>query len=477
VFELVRGFNAVLVEDSVILGCLHPRRMKDRALAPKEPYVPPPWRGLNPFTCSQAEFLEGLKRAGGRLASALVRGFNVSGEEAEEACFKAGLSKDLRVDEVGEAEASRLQACLKELREEALKGELKPCVVYVDGEPATALPFDFGSIEGRREYFESFNEALDRYFTWLRGKLEKEGREREAERLKQRLEEVVEQQRARMDELRREAAEKRRMAEAIMTHLTVAQRAGEAAAKAHMEGARGAKLVEDVKREVPEVVDVDPASRTVYVKLEELVVPINYSATAAQCASKLYEEAKEAERKAKRAEEALKQAAQQLLEAEREARQARPSLRERAWYEKFRWFYTSGGLLVIAGRDASQNERLVRRYLEEGDLFVHAEIHGAPAVILKQGAKAGMEDLKEAAQFAVAYSKAWREGRLQGDAYWAHPSQVSKTPPSGEYLPRGAFMVRGERNYVRSLPLEVAIGVDEEGRVVGGPHVRRVKEG
>ncbi len=64
VFELVRGFNAVLVEDGVILGCLHPRRMKDRALVPKEPYVLPPWRGLNPFTCSQAEFLEGLKRAG-----------------------------------------------------------------------------------------------------------------------------------------------------------------------------------------------------------------------------------------------------------------------------------------------------------------------------------------------------------------------------------------------------------------------------
>ena len=63
VFELVRGFNAV-VEDGVILGCLHPRRMKDRALVPKEPYVLPPWRGLNPFTCSQAEFLEGLKRAG-----------------------------------------------------------------------------------------------------------------------------------------------------------------------------------------------------------------------------------------------------------------------------------------------------------------------------------------------------------------------------------------------------------------------------
>ncbi|MFP3293169.1 MAG: fibronectin-binding domain-containing protein, partial [Nitrososphaeria archaeon] len=34
--------------------------------------------------------------------------------------------------------------------------------------------------------------------------------------------------------------------------------------------------------------------------------------------------------------------------------------------------------------------------------------------------------------------------------------------PSGEYLPRGSFMIRGPRNYVRGLRLEVAVGLCSE---------------
>jgi hypothetical protein len=37
------------------------------------------------------------------------------------------------------------------------------------------------------------------------------------------------------------------------------------------------------------------------------------------------------------------------------------------------------------------------------------------------------------------------------------PSQVSKTPPSGEFLPKGAFVIRGKRNYKR-CKIEAAIG-------------------
>ena len=60
--------------------------------------------------------------------------------------------------------------------------------------------------------------------------------------------------------------------------------------------------------------------------------------------------------------------------------------RELEWFERYRWFYTSSGRLVIAGRDASQNELIVSRHGEKGDLFFHADVHGAPATILKGGA-------------------------------------------------------------------------------------------
>ena len=38
-------------------------------------------------------------------------------------------------------------------------------------------------------------------------------------------------------------------------------------------------------------------------------------------------------------------------------------LRKSHWFEKFNWFVTSENYLVISGRDAQQNELVVKRYM------------------------------------------------------------------------------------------------------------------
>jgi Predicted RNA-binding protein homologous to eukaryotic snRNP len=35
------------------------------------------------------------------------------------------------------------------------------------------------------------------------------------------------------------------------------------------------------------------------------------------------------------------------------------------WFEKFYWFITSENYLVICGRDAQQNEAIVKKYLKK----------------------------------------------------------------------------------------------------------------
>ncbi|MCC6024982.1 MAG: NFACT RNA binding domain-containing protein, partial [Desulfurococcaceae archaeon] len=137
---------------------------------------------------------------------------------------------------------------------------------------------------------------------------------------------------------------------------------------------------------------------------------------------------------------------------------SRPS--PRFWFEKFRWTITRNGFLVIAGKDASQNEVVVRRYLEDRDIFLHADVHGAPAtVLLVRGDRSpALEDILDAAVIAACYSKAWKTGFSYIDVYWVYGSQVSKTPPSGEYLTKGAFMVYGERRYLR-VPLVLGVGL------------------
>jgi len=74
-------------------------------------------------------------------------------------------------------------------------------------------------------------------------------------------------------------------------------------------------------------------------------------------------------------------------------------------------------------------------------------------------------------QFAASYSGAWKSGHFTVDVFSAHPSQVSKTPGSGEYVSRGSFIVRGERTYYRNVPLAAGIGLvlEPQAAVIGGP--------
>ena len=119
------------------------------------------------------------------------------------------------------------------------------------------------------------------------------------------------------------------------------------------------------------------------------------------------------------------------------------------WFEKCFWFISSENFLVIGGRDAQQNELLVKRYMKPTDIYVHADLHGAATVIVKNPSSDPVppKTLNEAGQFAVCFSAAW-DSKVLTAAYWVTPDQVSKTAPSGEYLTVGSFMIRGKKNFL-----------------------------
>jgi len=75
----------------------------------------------------------------------------------------------------------------------------------------------------------------------------------------------------------------------------------------------------------------------------------------------------------------------------------------------------------------------------------------------------------ELAQATVSFSSGWKTGLGAADAYWVNKDQVSSTTESGEYLARGSFVIRGKKNFVRHALMQVAVGLDDGGRVVAGP--------
>lgn len=136
-------------------------------------------------------------------------------------------------------------------------------------------------------------------------------------------------------------------------------------------------------------------------------------------------------------------------------------MRKVHWFEKFNWFVSSENYLVISGRDAQQNEMIVKRYMSKGDLYVHADLHGASSTVIKNHKPENPVPpltLNQAGCFTVCHSQAW-DSKIVTSAWWVYPHQVSKTAPTGEYLTVGSFMIRGKKNYLPPHPLIMGFGI------------------
>ena len=174
-------------------------------------------------------------------------------------------------------------------------------------------------------------------------------------------------------------------------------------------------------------------------------------------ASDYFDKAKKLEQKIKRAEK--------LLESGKVKKQSKKLKKiewDKKWYEQFKWSFTSQNKLILIGRDAHMNQILVRNHLKDNDLFFHADIHGAPTIVLKNGQQASDMEIEETASIAAAHSKAWKEKLGYVNIFYAKPEQVSLSPKPGEYLPKGGVIIRGQRGWIRGVKLSLAIGVADK---------------
>uniref|UniRef100_K3WCD0 Ribosome quality control complex subunit 2 n=1 Tax=Globisporangium ultimum (strain ATCC 200006 / CBS 805.95 / DAOM BR144) TaxID=431595 RepID=K3WCD0_GLOUD len=204
------------------------------------------------------------------------------------------------------------------------------------------------------------------------------------------------------------------------------------------------------------------------------VIWIDLSLSALANAREIYTKKKKAGEKVQKATEATQRAifaaeksTTKTLQKQQMKRNTIYERRKIMWFEKFHWFLTNEKYLVIAGKDAHQNELLVKRYLRKGDVYVHADLHGAATCVVRNRAAVAGEKtippipvgtLEQAGCMSVCRSNAWTSQVIAG-AYWVHADQVSKTAPAGEYLTTGSFMIRGKKNYIQPSRLEMGLAI------------------
>ncbi len=469
--ELFRKGNIVLVDsDNRIVAALRYEEYKDRAIKPKAEYRFPPARE-NPLEVSFERFLELMRENENlELVRALARKLNMGGLYAEEISIRAGFEKTTPVKNLSDEDLRKVyEAMMKTFNDEP-----RPNIVFKDGNMHDVVPIELRVYDGlEKKYFKTFSEALDEYFGRLTIEKAKIERTKKLESKKRQLLATLKKQEEMLKGFERAMNENQEIGDLIYANYALIERLlkefRKATEKLGWEEFR--RRIEEGKkagnRVAQMVKGIDAKEKAVTIELEGKKVRLYLNKSLGENAELYYEKAKKFRHKYEGALKAYEDTKRKLNEVEKlieeemkkELNVRKIERRKKKWFEKFRWFVSSEGFLVLAGKDASTNEILIKRHMSDKDLYCHADVYGAPHVVIKDGQRAGEKTIFEACQFAVSMSRAWSQGLYSADAYWAYPEQVTKQAPSGEYLGKGAFMVYGKRNWLHGLPLKLAVGV------------------
>ena len=489
VVELFDKGNIILLdEDNNIILPLKRKHWSTRDISSKKEYIFPEERGINPIKVSEGEFKNiFIQNESDVVRTLAVNGFgSLYAEEIIQRANKyAQIDKNTQNNDLTEEQISALYKSLKELFDILKNEEYKPQIVK-DGRREDVLPLDLVKYEGfEKTYYENFNEACDEFYSKRVNNDIKDIKEKAWNKKVNKFEKRLRLQEETLDNFNKTIETSQHKGELIYSNYTGIENLinvvnsaiskeysfkeiGKILKKAKKDGMGEAQIFESIDKMGVLTLNIDNTSILIDPKLS---IPEN--------AESYYEKAKKAKKKTKGALIAIENTKKQLEEIKSKKELAMenisiPKKREKKnlkWYEKLRWFVTSDNTLVVGGRDAGTNEAIVKKYLDNNDIYLHADIHGASSTAIKlEGKSLNDTILKESGEFAASFSSAWSKGFTTQDVFWVHPDQVSKTPEAGEFLAKGSFVIRGNRNFIRSARVKIAIGiVNYEGkRIMAG---------
>ena len=453
IFEFFHDGNVILAKNDIIVQPLKIQSFRHRELKAKKEYKFPPMK-RNPLKMSKGDFLEIIRNSNKGIVNVLAMDINLSSVYSEEICFRTGIEKDKTTDKLNNMEIEKLYNSMIELIENFNK-KLDPLVYIKDEKIYDISPIKLKTYENINfEERKNFSDAVESMV------YKKEIKIPATDLGKERLNRRIKQQQEAIEKFKIDIKEGRIIGELIYSKYTFC----EEILKKFNEN----KVIDD------NIIDYNPKEGFIIINLEKdgkkFKVRLFLKMNISENAGLYFDKSKKAKNKM---EGALK--AMNLTEKKIELKSQKIKNFEKKktfWYEKFRWFISSNDFLVIGGKDAKSNEMIVKKYLKENDKYIHADIHGAPSVIIRKQERDEIDEktIQEACEFALGFSKAWNAKIGSGNVYWVDANQVSKTPVSGEYLPKGSFIIRGKRNYMK-IKVQVAIGeIEIEGvkKIVGG---------
>jgi predicted ribosome quality control (RQC) complex YloA/Tae2 family protein len=448
-------------ENMQIIAILNPIQVRHRTLNVGLRYVYPPARGIDVFNITLDQMLS-LRDGAKNLDVLRWIGRNISMPKkfVEEVINRASIQVDKQATQLSDDEVSKIYDTVKDIVNEVSTGDKnhEPIVIMLNDKPQEALPImtqeaaaaanmiKENNIKKVASYMDAVDEVLSNEIMDIGRSSRTVELDRQIAVLKHDLEE---QNKAKETVLQKAAA--------------IRKLAGELMALSY----RGTDGIADVLAANSASLVTEKGIKYIEVAGEQ----VKMQPSLAKASSMLFARAKEMERGNASIEEGRAKILAQIekLSSETAAIHRKVIVKEqisREWYERYRWFITTDGLLVIGGRDASSNSALIRKHLTEHDIVFHAEVYGSPFFIIKNAAAFALtqegtinSSLHQVAQATISFSRAWKDGLSSADAYWVMAEQVKKGAPTGQFLPKGSFVIEGKRNYLKGVELRLAIGI------------------
>jgi len=445
-----------------ILALMHSIDVRHRQLRIGLEYKPPPQDGIDIIDLKKEEFKEILSTSTS-IGKIIGRGLGLPKKYVEEIIRLSSIDRTKPSDEISEDEFESLFDVIRITISNVINGVHDPTII-TDAEKSDIFPIRFSDDNTGAREVPSFNEGLDIIFT---ERILEKGKSLYGEEAQKRISEL--QNRLEEQKNAIEIVQKKSKNIADVANLLFSMQS---------EGKSKISEPEVVKALKNQNAELVKEKGIPILKIDDAKVKIELNAPLPSLASILFDESKKQKGAITSIEKLIEKTEDQLEKTIEKGEIAKGSvgfsdIRKKNWYERYRWFFTSDGLLAVGGRDSSSNSALVRKHMESNDKIFHAEINGSPFFILKDTNEDLMPlSLEETAYATVCFSRAWQASAHGLNSFWVKPDQIKKAAPTGQSMGKGSFMIYGTRNFIKVASLKLAVGImkeDENFLLVSGP--------
>ncbi|CCF57321.1 hypothetical protein KAFR_0C03290 [Kazachstania africana CBS 2517] len=200
---------------------------------------------------------------------------------------------------------------------------------------------------------------------------------------------------------------------------------------------------------------------------QHVTVTIDLSLSSYANASQYFNSKKDSAEKQKKMEKHMAKAMtnienridQQLKKKLRESHTVLKKIRKPYFFEKYNWFISSEGYLVMTGKSALENDQIYMKYIEDDDIFMSTSFGSKAWIKNPDRGEIPPNTLMQAGIFCASSSKAW-SNKVVCSPKWCYARNITKFTQDGSIVAEtGEFVLIDEQKQSTLPPAQLIMGI------------------